>query len=237
MFMNTKVTESDISFLQLSDSFFPTGMYTMSNGLEALFYRNKKLSYDVIKDLIQVSIKYQIGPVDCCAISNAYTLIETKDYDALKQLDNKLYFMRLVQETREASVRSGVQLIKCVKSFVTSTTDNVLEYYNKCIQEKSVTGIYPISFAVCCHSLNISKDKSALMLLYGYIVSVIGAALRLGVIQHYDGQKIIHDLQTDIITVIKENINKPVSDMWQFIPGLEIVQMYHEQMDSKMFIT
>ena len=32
----------DIGLLQLSDSFFPTGMYTMSNGLEALFYSNKK---------------------------------------------------------------------------------------------------------------------------------------------------------------------------------------------------
>ena len=31
----------DISFLQLSDSFFPTGLYTMSNGLESLFYKKR----------------------------------------------------------------------------------------------------------------------------------------------------------------------------------------------------
>ena len=34
---------ADLSFLQLSDSFFPTGLYTTSNGLELLFYdKNRK---------------------------------------------------------------------------------------------------------------------------------------------------------------------------------------------------
>ena len=28
-----------VGLLQLSDSFFPSGMYTMSNGLESYFYR------------------------------------------------------------------------------------------------------------------------------------------------------------------------------------------------------
>ncbi len=31
------INAADLSMLQLSDSFFPTGMYSMSNGLEAIF--------------------------------------------------------------------------------------------------------------------------------------------------------------------------------------------------------
>ena len=37
--MNTDF--SDLSLLQLSDSFFPTGLYTMSNGLETVFSEKK----------------------------------------------------------------------------------------------------------------------------------------------------------------------------------------------------
>jgi urease accessory protein len=37
-----KINIDELSIMQLSDSFFPTGMYTMSNGLEALFYSDKK---------------------------------------------------------------------------------------------------------------------------------------------------------------------------------------------------
>ncbi len=75
------------------------------------------------------------------------------------------------------------------------------------------------------------------MLLYGFTVSVVGAALRLGLIQHLESQKIIHDVKSTITQTIKNNEDKSVFDMWQFTPQLDIVQMSHEKMDSKMFIT
>jgi urease accessory protein len=75
------------------------------------------------------------------------------------------------------------------------------------------------------------------MLLYGFVVSVIGAALRLGILQHLDGQKIIHELKPFILVSVKENMDKPLSSIWQFAPAIDIIQMKHEQMDSRMFIT
>ena len=42
-----------LSMLQLSDSFFPTGAYTMSNGLEALF-KKKKIKERELQRIIQV---------------------------------------------------------------------------------------------------------------------------------------------------------------------------------------
>ena len=37
--------------------------------------------------------------------------------------------------------------------------------------------------------------------------------------------------------IVKENSSKTIEEMWQFSPQIEISQMYHEEMDSKMFIT
>ena len=39
-----KISIDEISILQLCDSFFPTGMYTTSNGLEAIFYSDRKIN-------------------------------------------------------------------------------------------------------------------------------------------------------------------------------------------------
>ena len=75
------------------------------------------------------------------------------------------------------------------------------------------------------------------MLLYGFTISVVGAALRLGILQHYDGQRLIHEIKPVILSSVINNINRSHSSMWQFIPQLDIIQMHHEQMDSKMFIT
>ena len=64
-----------------------------------------------------------------------------------------------------------------------------------------------------------------------------GAALRLGIIHHYDAQKVIHESKPIISNTIIQNIERPLSGIWQFSPGSEIDQINHERMHSKIFIT
>jgi urease accessory protein len=200
---------ADLSFLQLSDSFFPTGLYTTSNGLELLFYnKNRKLTYGEISDFIKAYLVQQVGPTDCCVVGNVYNCIQKKDFMSLLELDNTYYFMRLVDETRSASTRSGIQFLRCVSAFIHN--DEYFDFYS---------------------------ERSGLMLLYGFVVSVIGAALRLGILQHIEGQMLIDEMKPVILSTVKKNINRSLDSMWQFIPQLDIIQMHHEQMDSKMFIT
>jgi len=232
--MSTEISVEDLSFLQLSDSFFPTGLYTMSNGLEFIFHEKKLRSRDIL-ELLKVYLKQQVGPADCVALGNAYDCAKKLDLQGLIEVDRTLYSMRLVEEIRNASVRSGIQLFRCAKFFVSQ--NKILNLYQQSVTNGYSSGIYPISFAVVCKSLNIPKHKAGLMLLYGFIVSVIGAALRLGILQHFDGQKIIHELKPFILASVKENIGKPLSGIWQFAPATDIIQMKHEQMDSRMFIT
>jgi urease accessory protein len=75
------------------------------------------------------------------------------------------------------------------------------------------------------------------MMLYSFCVSMAGAALRLGAIDHVAAQKMLHRLKPAIARTARENIGRPLGSMWQFAPELDILQMEHEQMDSKMFIT
>jgi urease accessory protein len=233
---DNSISLDDISFLQLSDSFFPTGLYTTSNGLELLFYKkNKKLTFNDIFDFIKAYISNQIGPTDCSIIGNVYNCIQKNAYSTLIDLDSMYYFMRLIDETRSASIRSGIQLLKCVSSFIED--NEYVNFYLKNIKEGSAKGVYPVSFALSCNAMNIKKERSGLMLMYGFTISIVGAALRLGILQHYDGQRIIHEMKPIILSNVIKNINRPYSNMWQFIPQLDIIQMHHEQMDSKMFIT
>jgi urease accessory protein len=233
---DNSISLDDISFLQLSDSFFPTGLYTTSNGLELLFYKkNKKLTFNDIFDFIKAYISNQIGPTDCSIIGNVYNCIQKNDCSTLIELDSMYYFMRLIDETRSASTRSGIQLLKCVSSFIEN--NEYVNFYLKNIKEGSAKGVYPVSFALSCNAMNIKKERSGLMLMYGFTISIVGAALRLGILQHYDGQRIIHEMKPIILSNVIKNINRPYSNMWQFIPQLDIIQMHHEQMDSKMFIT
>ena len=235
--MNTDKTTTinEISLLQLSDSFFPTGSYTTSNGLEALFYKNRIKNPNELRDLIQVYLEQQIGPADCTALGNSYKYIQMSDLPKMLEVDQTLFSMKLVKEIRDASCRAGTQLLKCLNSFITNS--KLLDLYLEAINKRQASGVYPVALAIASKTLNIPKNKTGLMMLYSFSVSVVGAGLRLGLVQHFEGQRIIHELKPIILEVVKSNIDRPLESMWQFVPDIDIIQIQHERMSSKMFIT
>jgi len=219
--------------MQLSDSFFPTGMYTMSNGLESLFYQNKIKDAKQLQVLVGSCIKMQIGVADCVALGNAIDAANASNIKSIIEIDQTLYAMKLVKEMREASVRSGVQLLNCMSVF---TKNSLLNRYRRAIKDERAMGIYPVALGVASNISGISKRNAALILLYSFSVSFVGAALRLGIIDHNEGQKIIHLLKPAIAATSK-NVNRPLQAMWQFFPALDIAQMMHERIESRMFVT
>jgi urease accessory protein len=228
------VDAADLSMLQLSDSFFPTGMYSMSNGLEAIFYGGKKMKTEELRNLLRTLLEYQIGPADCTALANAYEHASKFNLPKLIEVDRAIFSMKLIQEIRDASIRSGTQLIRCIRSF---SDNEILGRYEDSIRVGQAFGPYPVALAVAANAFSIPKRKAALMMLYSFSVSIVGAALRLGMLQHFDGQKVIDELKPTIVNVINANINRPITGIWQFAPSMDIMQITHERMNSKMFIT
>lgn len=226
---------ADLSIMQLADSFFPTGMYTTSNGLEALFYSGRKLKPAEFTDLVRIFIERQMGPADTAALGNAYRFAASSDLESLIKVDRTLHAMKLVQEIRNASARSGTQMLRCVNSFVTSS--KMMNDYAAAIKQGRAYGPYPVALAVSCNAMSVPKKKAGLAMLYSFSVGMVGAALRLGMFQHFDGQKIIDELKPVMVKAVNDNIDKTIEEMWQFAPQIDLVQMSHEKMASKMFIT
>ena len=235
MSIEKEISVDEISILQLSDSFFPTGMYATSSGLEALFYSKKIKDVNELRDLIKVYVEHQIGPTDCTALGNSYEYAKRSDLERLIEADQTIFSMKLIQEIRETSTRSGTQLLRCMSYFITD--NELLNKYQEAIKNRQASGVYPVALAVASSTLNIPKRKAGLMMIYAFSVSIVGAALRLGMLQHFDGQKIIHELKPNILETVNNNIDRPLMSMWQFAPGIDIVQIAHERMASKMFIT
>lgn len=228
------IDETELGVLQLSDSFFPTGIFATSNGLEFLFAEKKIHTMDDVTKIIRTNIVSQMGPSDCVIVSETFDGIVNQDFEKIIDADNVAFATKTVREIREASVRSGIQLLRCVTEF---QDDKILNKYQNAIKQNTAHGIFSVAFAICCNTLGIKKEKCMMMLLYGFTTGIVGAALRLGLIQHFEGQKIIHAIKPVITDTIKENSKKSLEEIWQFSPQMDITQMSHEKMDSKMFIT
>lgn len=217
----------DLGLLQLSDSFFPTGLYSTSSGLEALV-SEESVSDERLYRFIVTQIEQQLGPCDCVALMNAINL------ESALEIDRTISAMKCVREVREASCSSGIQLLKTTQRF---SDDETLSGFLDAAKRGMTPCMYPVAFGVCSHALGIDRRRAAISFLYGFVVSMIGAALRLGIIQHIRGQEIIHELKPVIIRAVRMSGNAVISEMWQFAPHLDICQMRHEKMDMKMFIT
>jgi urease accessory protein len=227
-------TDELLSMLQLADSFFPAGTYTMSNGLEALF-KQKKLDAGGLAKLIKTYMERQIGPADVAALGGAHERASAGDLAGVLAVDSALYSMKLVEEVRSALARSGAQTVRTVAAFLPES--KVLAGYESAIKQGRATGVYPVALAVVCAEAGIPKQKAGTMMLYSFCVGMAGAALRLGAIDHVAAQKILHELKPAIAGVVEENIGRPASELWQFAPGIDVWQVAHERLDSKMFIT
>jgi urease accessory protein len=230
--MNTDYSE--LTLMQLSDSFFPSGLYTMSNGLETLFDEKRISSESDVYDFIDVILEQQLGPADSVAMSNAFDCAKNNDISGIIHCDDILYSMKLIEETRSASCRAGSQMIKCIAAI--SSEDVLLSYLEK-ISQNETPGTHPVVAGVCSFVLGIKKEQARQMVLYGFCVSVTGAALRLGLIDHIQSQKILHKLQPKIKQTLEKFKDTPIGDCWQFSPKYDLVQMTHEKKFSKMFIT
>jgi urease accessory protein len=225
---------SDLSLMQLADSFFPTGLYTMSHGLEALYLQKRVINQEQVRDLIKMYFLQQIGPADCVALANAYGFAEQGSMDEILKVDDAIHKLKLVKSQRDASTRSGKQLIKCVTSFL---KDESLAKYSLAAQSSHTPGTYPVSFALAAKSFGIPKRQACLMLFYGFAVSIVGAALRLGILQHFESQQILDEIKPTISKTVDRYITRHYDQMWQFAPHADIIQIHHEKMYSKMFIT
>lgn len=224
----------DLDALQISDSLFPTGMFASSGGLELMFAKGMVTGARELSALCRNLITHQVGVSDCVALASAYDAASRQDAGAMEEADAACCSAKTVREARDAYVRSGVQLCRCVAGFC---GDARLAGYMECIRDGRASGVYPVALGVCCRALGIGKEKAALIMLYGFVSNTVGAALRLGMIQHFEAQGIIHELKPVMREAAASSVAKDVSEMWQFCPHAEALQMAHARTDAKMFIT
>ena len=230
--MNTDLSE--LTLMQLSDSFFPSGLYTLSNGLETIFDEKRASSEGDVYDFLEVTLEQQLGPADSVALSNAYDCAKSKDISGIIRCDNVLYSMKLIQESRAASCRAGSQMLKCI---VAISSDSFLKSYSEKISKNDSPGTHPVVAGVCSFAMGIKKEQARQMMMYGFCVSTTGAALRLGMIDHIQSQKILHKIKPKIQQTLEKFVDIKINDCWQFSPRYDLIQMTHENKFSKMFIT
>ena len=70
---------SDLTLNAVVGFFFPSGLYTMSNGLETIFDEKRVSSQNDVYDFLEITLEQQLGPADSVALSNAFDCAKNND--------------------------------------------------------------------------------------------------------------------------------------------------------------
>lgn len=223
-----------LSLLQLCDSFFPSGSFAYSWGLET--YTEEGLIRDRagLVCFLRAHIGGLMAQCDCRVVKLSCEAAQKKDIQALKNLDARVHALKLVKETRTGSIQTGRQVLQVLRSLEDSAFfENLLEH----IRKGALFGHHPVIFGAACGILGIGVESAVPAYLYATVSSIVSAGLRLIPLGHTDGQKAIHELNPFILETCEAvtATGKESDEFSSFAPALEIRAMKHETLYSRLF--
>ena len=219
--------------LQLADSAFPSGLYTMSHGLEGFRQRGLVTPAEVgnlLADLLRTSI----GPADATALARAHDAARKGDVSRIERIDRLLFATKLNGELRAASVRSGRQLMRTAGALV---DDPVVTAYGDLVASRDVPGCQPVISGICYAAAGVSIERAVASDLFAFASSFTGAALRLRLADHIAAQVILREVASTVEEVTAAAVTRPAEDIGGFAPLTDICSAGHERADARLFTT
>lgn len=230
--MNNSFLSEQLVLMQLSDSFFPSGSFTLSHGLEALMQEGQLHSWEDLQVFLRLLLQNKIGPSDVVALIHAYRGSVRDDLEAVGEADAQLFAQTLIEKTREMGRKSGRALL-----MVASKTwpDPQLEILEKKIAKNDLYGLHPVIFAVVGQVAGLSEENTVLAFLHSFITGLLGAAIRLNVVGHLQAQKILLQLAPDIKAIYPIAAGLTLAQMWSCTPAIDLAQMRHQKLAYRSF--
>jgi urease accessory protein len=222
-----------LTFMQLADSFFPSGSFTLSHGLEAMVQAKQVTSAPDVEEFLRLLLHNKVGSSDLVALVHAYRASVANDLSEVYRADRCLFAQTVIQETRDAQCKTGQALLMVGRSV---WQDAQLASLQEAIDTKQTPGCHPVIFAVVGRAGALDEADTLLAYLHNFVTGLVGAAIRLGVLGHLGAQQLLHKLSPDLLTVAAQAQITPLSEMWSCTPAIDIAQMSHRQLRARQFV-
>src|SRR3954454_1266575 len=108
-----------LAALQLGDSLFPSGGFTLSHGLETLAEHRLVVDARSLREWIETSVRWQVATSDGVAAAAVWSAGD--DLALVTEGDRDLLPTNLAREPREASLRTGRQMLTTLSAFLAGT--------------------------------------------------------------------------------------------------------------------
>lgn len=218
--------------LQFTDSTFPVGTFSFSNGLETAAYEQMVTDSVTLGEFVK-SQALQAAYSDGVAAIHAYRAFKRGDYNAIAEADRMLILFKMNDESRQMLKRMGKKMAELAARLF---DNEIINRWLEEIKNDIVPGTFPIAQGIAYAAAGVSEEELFCAHQYGVVNMVLSAALRSVKVSHYDTQRILFDLSTKVSELYKEASEMELKDMNAFFPELDILASMHEKGKMRMFM-
>ncbi|HKC29268.1 MAG TPA: urease accessory UreF family protein [Jatrophihabitans sp.] len=229
---------SYLSVLQLADSAFPSGRYTLSYGLEAVAqdgHLGTRGRRTALTRLLADAVRFGVGPSDGAAIACVHRAVDSHgrvDWDAIFRVENRLTAIKLPAEARYASTRTGRALLLTASAMLDEPV--VADYAHRADTGRA-EGHHATAFGLITAVLGVPMLSAVAGELYAFSSGLVSASVRLGLADHRAAQHILHRARPVIAAAAREAAGRTVAQISSSTPFLDVMSMRHEQAELRLF--
>lgn len=218
-----------LAALQLGDSLFPSGGFTLSHGLETLAERGLVRDAADLEDWIATGLRWQLGPSDGVAAAAVWDAAQ--DLEHVARIDDHLLSTKLAREPREAAARSGRQSL----SVLASMAGEPFAAYRRQVLTGAAPGLQPIVLGLAGRMLGLDRRDTVLLLFHLYVAGCLGAAMRLLDVDDVEAQRIRFNLTPAMLATADAALALPWEEMYACAVQTELMTMLHERSTVRLF--
>ncbi len=222
-----------LAMLQLADSFFPSGLYTQSHGLERFVERGLR-GPEALEPLLRCYLRDLAGPGDALAARWTAYAAARGDLQLVAAVDARLHATKLSREGRLASQRCGGRLLLLGAEVFGGAC---LPAYAARAAAGAAPGHQAVAMALIGAAQGLGPAEAALVELHSFAVSLVSAAIRLGALDHASGQRLLLRARPTLAEAAAETAALDWRDIGGFAPQIEIMQCQHAHAMMHMFVS
>jgi urease accessory protein len=223
-----------LATLQLADSAFPSGAYTLSGGLETLVEEGIVHDAASVAGCVRARLLGRSARGDLAALVAAHRAASERPADVatVVAIDRRLEASKLAAEERQGSRRVGRRI---ATETLRLSPSPALAAFVEAIDDGSTPGTAAVAYGVAASALGIPERQAALAATHTEALGLLGVGVRLGTIGHGDQQRILHDAGEDIARAVEIAQATDWRTLTPFAPGLDIAMARHEIAVGRLF--
>jgi urease accessory protein len=229
--LNTMNTLALVNGLRFVDSFFPSGGYAFSSGLEAAVKDEAVRDGKELSRYVEDLLVNGIGRREAIAVAVAHRAALTGRMNPALEIDRALESLKLCRDSRLASRQMGRQVIKAAAEQLYD--QRPLLDYRRAVEEGRTPGHVPVAVGLTLAACGWSRQDTVAAFLYQAAQAMVSAAIKLLPIGQQQGQQLLADLGPMIAQL--SHRATPQARLASWSPLHDIYAMRHARLESRLF--